>query len=45
MHGTNAALSNAAAIFSACHSQYITQYPEQWHVIRDIHSVILTIDQ
>src|SRR6202453_2318950 len=44
MHGTGAALSDAAAEFGSRHSENVAQHPEQWHVSGSVKGFLLAID-
>src|SRR5690554_1397834 len=44
MHRTGSAYGYATTEFSADHTQLITKYPQQRHVVRDVNILFLTID-
>jgi hypothetical protein len=44
MYSAGAALRDPAAVFGACHAQYVAEHPKQWHIVGRIETLILAID-
>jgi hypothetical protein len=44
MHGTSAALGDAAAEFGAGHAEHVAQHPEQRHVVRRAERLVFAVN-